>query len=196
MISIDAYDVHTIYYALIFLSSSMVRKLSYLYSMIVMTLASESTNVLSNYLKSVNKRNGYYICQTFPNRNESRRKNDYLREDNEYIDVNVLVFIKQSYCEIWEMVQIIRNLVYFSFPIGLSSDVFVLLFHSYWFFLYIFLAWSNVIYLIFPLLNITMNMGYIIFLAYNCNKAVESVSHSIIIFGGSIFHTNEKSNTW
>lgn len=174
------YLIYYTIYLLVFLPSSMVRKLSYVYSMMMVTLVHEYINLLNNYLKSVNKRNGYYICPTFSNQKNSLLKNEHSDHRKDYIDAEMLVFIKRSYCNIWESAQKIQNLMYFSIPIGLSTDMFVLILYSYWAFLCLFLpGWDQIAYYLLPIMNITMNLGYVVFLANNCNRAAESVSWNI-----------------
>lgn len=177
-------DTYAAYYALIFLPSCIVRKLSYAYSMMWVTLINENIDLLAKYLKSVSKRNGYYICDTFSNRKYFGEKSGQSKQHTANIDVKMILLIKESYSEIWESAATIQNMVYFSLPVGFSDDIFVLIFHSFWFFTCVLLAWTQITFYLFPLINIISNLSNIFFLVYNCDKAVESVSteYQAIIF--------------
>lgn len=191
LINIQTLDSYTIYYALIFLPSCVVRKLSYAYSMMWVTLIHENITLLAKYLKSVSKLNGYYICETFSNRRYFGQKSGNSKQNERNFDISTLLLIKQSYSEIWESSAEIQNIMYFSLPIGLTDDLFVLIFHCFWFFLCLLLGKSEITMYLFPLTNITSNLSNIFFLAYNCNKAAESVSNIQLFFQNLSFSKKE-----
>lgn len=174
LLNTSIYDQYTIFYALVFLPSCIISRLSYVYSMMLVTLIHENINVLTKYLRSVTKPNGYYMCET--SRLDTHQNSKYARQHEANIDVNTISLIKDSYCQMWEAAQKIQNLVYFSLPIGFSDDLFVLIFHSYWFFLCALFGFSDIVFYLFPLINMSSNIGNVFFFAYNCSRAVESVS--------------------
>lgn len=161
-------------YFLIFISSYILCKLSYAYTMILVSLTHEHIDVLNRYLKSVTKQNGYYICETFSNRNNFKRKS--VNIGNVGLSIKSLLILKNIYWRVWEASISIENLTYWSLPVGSFNDFFVLLFNSYWFFSSIFFRALPLSTLLLLSILIASNLGNMYFIALNCNKASRTVS--------------------
>lgn len=175
---IQTKDTHVIFFILFFVPSYILSKLSYAYFLILVVIIQENIEVLNKYLISVTKQNGYYVCENmncFQNGRENRERN-YLGVNKISIDPQTVLFIKQTYSEIWEATEIIKNLIYFSLPVGLSNDVFVLVFNCFWFFTSLLQNANAITFYLFPLILMASNFGNMIFIAHNCSTAVETVS--------------------
>lgn len=175
---IQTQDTHVIFYVLFFVPSYILSRLSYAYFLILVVTIQENIEVLNKYLKSVTKRNGYYVCENlnrFQNGFGNRGRN-YLGVNRISIDPQTVLFIKQTYSEIWEATEIIKNLTYLSLPVGLSNDVFSLVFNCFWFFTGLLQNANEITLYLFPLILIASNFGSMIFIAHHCSTAVETVS--------------------
>lgn len=77
----------------IFFPSYLLCKLSYAYTLVLITLVRENIYVLNKYLKSITKPNGYYLCDTFSNRKQNERKKN-LSSNKLRLNPDKLLFIK------------------------------------------------------------------------------------------------------
>lgn len=169
-------------YMIIYFPSYVLCKLSYAYTMILVSLIHANIDVLNEYLKSTTKQNGYYVCETFLRRNDCNRTG--LNSCKNEIDPKTLIFLKNIYCKIWEASVSIQNLIYWTFPIGCLNDFYVLVFNSYGLSSSIFspLLFSNVYFNVLLFTLVTSNLGNMFFIVYNCSKASESVSITSLFF--------------
>lgn len=169
MVAIHTKSKYNIRFILIIFPSYILCKLSYAYILILVLLIHENTDVLNKYLKSVTKRNGYYIHSN---------RSDFTRIGNGHLSLKSLMFLKNIYCEIWEASISIQNLIFWAFPIGCLNDFFVLIFNSYGFCTTVLAPAMPVTIYTYVLLTILVvsNLGNMFFIALNCSKASETVS--------------------
>lgn len=159
------------FYMLFYLPSFLVSKLSYAYSITLVTLIEVNIVVVNRYLESVTRRNGYYIC------NNLNRKRDLTENDN-CIETKKLLFIKRAYSDIWKAAILVNKLIYFSLPAGLSNDIFVLIFYLYWFFLCLFIVSEGKSAFLYQLISIISYFSNIYRIAHNCSSATKTVRKS------------------
>lgn len=159
-----------------FTPAYILSKLSCVYKVCLVTLIHENLKVLNKYIKSVSKRNRYYICETFSNPNYKHRKIEFSRTSKVDMNPEMILLLKRLYCGTWEASTIIENLTYWSLPIGCANDFFVLTSNSYWFFLNLFTRSRNYTIYILLLLFMSTSLGNMILIAYNSNRSAQNVS--------------------
>lgn len=172
IVAVQTKSKYSLRFILIIIPSYILCKLSYAYILILVLLIHENTDVLNKYLKSVTKRNGYYICETHLNRK------DFTRIGNGHLSLESLMFLKNIYCKIWEASTLIQNLIFWAFPIGFLNDFFVLIFNSYGFCVSVLaptMPTTNYTYVLLSILVVS-NLGNMFFIAFNCSKASKTVS--------------------
>lgn len=172
----ESHELRAILYLIILLPPLLLGKLSYAYTIMLVTMLHYNINVLNKYIKTINKQNGYYFCAAQLNQNEKLKlgKNG-IGKSRMNLDPKKLIFIARSYSKIWDISIIIQHTMNWSLPIGFTNGVFILIFNSYWFFLSLMSSfeWTT---FIFQLTQITHNLGNVIFIVHNFSKAAEAVS--------------------
>lgn len=160
----------------IFFPSYLLCKLSYAYTMVLVTLIRENIYVLNKYLKSITKPNGYYLCDTFSNRKQFQRKKNF-NSKKICMGPETILFMKNTYSKIWEASIDVTHLTYWTLPIGLSYDIFVLIFNCWGFATLIFQNSNNVSAYLFLIALISSDLCNMIFIAHSCSKTTENVSN-------------------
>lgn len=165
-----------IIYLCTYLSSYMVGKLSYAYSIMLITIACEQLDVMNNYLRSMNKQNGYYICDRFSKQKIfiNTKWNRLIQNTND-LKIETLYSMKNIYCVIWETIELTKNLNQWSFLVGLSNEFFVLTFNLFALIESIFFVSFPISTYILLLILIANNLCNLLFIA-GCSKVVKSVS--------------------
>lgn len=157
-----------------YLSSYTFGKLSYAYAIMLITIIRDKLDLMSTYLRSVNKPYGYYVCQQFSNLTH----NNYGRLIPNKIDLSTesMYSMKNVYSVIWVAIESIKNLNRWSFLIGLSNEFFVLTFNLY-------VLISSIFFISIPITSyvllsilIANNLCNLVFIASHCSKMVEGVS--------------------
>lgn len=162
-----------------YLSSYMVGKLSYAYSILLIAIAYEQFDVMNKYLRAVNKEHGYYICdrlsiEKIPMNTEWNR---LIRNSNGF-ETETLYSMKRIYCVIWSALELTKSLNRWSFSIGLSNEFFVLTFNLYALIASIFFIKLRLSTYMVLLILIANNLFNLLFIA-GCCKVVRSVSGKI-----------------
>lgn len=165
---------YNLIYIFIFIPSYILSKLSYAYIMMLVSLVHENIDVLNSYLILVTKQNGYYVCEHRSDLKQKKRKFSNTSKVN--LNLEKLLFIKNTYCEIWQAAIKVQNIIYWSFPIGCTKDFYVLLFNSYWLSISIFINSIPITSYAIITILVAGDMGDLLFLAHNFNKAAEIVS--------------------
>lgn len=164
------------YLFVIFLSFSSV-KLGYIYLQLLISLIVENLNVLNIYVKSVTKKNGYYLRENYPKKTQfaKHRINHFV--SNEYeLDPKILRLLRIAYAKIWTASLQVQNLMYYSLPFGFSNLLFALTFVCYFVFMKIFLNADNLLATLPLLIIISIELIAVFSFAFTCNKVTESVS--------------------
>lgn len=166
-------------YMLLYVPAYALCKLSYVYSMILVSLIDESLNVLNKYLKFITKKNGYYIREMVTYKNQRKRKrNNFVKEHKIEISPYTFLFLRSSYSKIWAATVQVRNLMYWSLPTGCANEFYILTFCSYLFFINLFRQTSTLAMYVLSLIGILSDLANILFIARICSKAAETVSGS------------------
>lgn len=173
---IETGNERLILFMLSFVPSYMICKLSYAYSISLVCLIEENINVLSKYLKSVTKPNGYYISEAFLHEPRSKKTN-YPRTSQVNLQPSIIFFMKNVYSILWEVSAKVKSLFSWSLAIGLSNEMFVLIFNSYWMVLNIFFRSRALSSYIIPTTFILTGLINLLCITYHHRKAVETVSH-------------------
>lgn len=177
MVYIQTKDSYNIAFSAMVVLPHVLCKLSYAYSVMLVTLVHEDLSVLNQYIKSITKQNGYYVCETVLNRNVCKnRKMDLFKNSKFNVNPEMILFMKSVYCNIWEACKAIENLTYWSLPIGCAHDFFVLTSNSYLFFLNLFTQSRNLTIYMLLLLVILSSLSGMLLIAYSFSRTVESVS--------------------
>lgn len=180
IIYIQTKDNYTIAFFIMLIPHYVLCKLSYAYAVLLVTLVYEDFSVLNQYIKSVTKQNGYYVCETFLNKNDFKNsKMDHFKNSKFHVNPEMILFMKSVYCDIWEASKEIENLTYWSLPIGCAYDFFVLTSNSYLFFLNLFTRSRNFPIYLLLLLLILSSLGSMLLIAHSYSRTVESVSEQI-----------------
>lgn len=165
-------------YVCTYLSSYLVGKLSYAYSIMLIAIAYEHFDVMNKYLRSMNKQHDYYLCDRFPKQKifMNIKWNHLIRNENDF-DIETLYSMKRIYCVIWDAIELTKNLTLWSFLIGLSNEFFVLTFN-------LFALIDSLFFISFPistyillLILIANNLCNLLFIA-GCSKVVVNVSEN------------------
>lgn len=130
------------------------------YVVFLVSVIQENLNVLTNYVKSQIKENGFYPRY------------------NRMLDKSALHLLSQIYSNIWELSTIVNDMTRWSMPIGFMNEAFVLLFNAFW--LYVSLKTSSNLQvyvatlLLIRVLGRLLNIFWISNACTNCYKAVSS----------------------
>lgn len=164
-------------YLSIFLPFYILGRLSYAYAILLVILTHECLDVMNTHLKSINKQNGYYICERFIDQKCLKyAKWNSLMRSRIQLNTHTLHLMKLIYCEIWKTNYAIKYLNTWSLHFGIWNEFFVLLFSLYWFVSSLFLtSWTFVSYLVWSSLVIP-NIINILFICHHYSKVVNSVS--------------------
>lgn len=163
-------------YLCTYLSSYLIGKLSYAYSIMLIAIAYEQFDVMNKYLRSMNKQHDYYICDRFSKRKIflNTKWNRLIKNANEF-NIETLYSMKKIYCVIWGAIELTKNLNLWSFLIGLSNEFFVLTFN-------LFVLIDSIFFISIPIstyillsILIANNLCNLLFIA-GCSKVVISVS--------------------
>lgn len=172
---------YTMGYLCMLLPSYAVSKLSYAYSMMLVSIIYENIDALSKYLKSSIKQNGYYLSETYLNRDNFKYKKWHLMKTSRHnLNADTLLQMKLIYSEIWEATRSISDLNYYSFPFGIANDLFVLTFIWFWIFLIVYNQLHISSYYTFLCIFITNNLTNILIIAHHCSQITEAVSSTHI----------------
>lgn len=164
-----------IYFVLLFTPSYAVCKLSYGYSIMLVSLINEFLDVLNKYLKSVTKQHGYYICETFIHEPKSRRSNcKYVGTVG--VQLEMILHMKNAYSKLYEGIVSIKNQMQYSLVIGLSNEFFILMFNCYWMFLNIFLRPEPLSAFLVQTTWILLGLAQFFFITHNYQRVVHTVS--------------------
>lgn len=104
----------TIPVLLFHIPASILNELHLAYVAFLVSVIQENLNVLTNYLKSHIKVNGFYPRY------------------NRILDKSSLQLLSQIYSNIWELSTIVNSMTRWSMPIGFMNQAFVLLFNAFW----------------------------------------------------------------
>lgn len=178
LLLIQIQDKYHLRYFSVFIPPYILCKLSYAYSMTLVTIGQENIDVLSKYLRSVSKQNGYYISDTISHRKDSNcnKRKWNINESKMNINLKTLLFMKEIYSKIWEAFRSVQNLMYWSYPIGLSNGLFVLIFNVYLLTFNIFVYNRATFLYLFFVLHIASDLINMLLIAKICSKVVKSVS--------------------
>lgn len=174
-------------YFCMFIPAYALCKLSFVYSMVLVSSIDECLNVLNKYLKSITKKNGYYIRDFVANQNElNRRGITYIKENKNDLSAKTLLFLRTSYSKIWAASIQTRRVMYWALPFGCANEFYVLTFCSY--LVFINLLRSNSMIAFYTLLLIAMisDLVNILSVAHICSRAAESVSHIDSTYGANL----------
>lgn len=174
-------DIFIIIFDLAFTPSYAICKLSYAYSIILVSLTNEFLNVLKVHLKSVTKQHGYYIHGKFTHKS---KRQHIKREEIGTIGLSpeMILFMKNAYGKLWNGTNSIKYQMHFSLAIGLFNDFIILIFNVYWDFLQLFVRvshWSNVLV---QTASITCLLAQMLFVTSNYRKAIDTVSRKYSVF--------------
>lgn len=159
-----------------YIPSFVLCKLSYAHSILLVSLVSENIDVLSKYLKSETKANGYYISETFLREPTSKRTN-FPKTSQVNLQPEKLLFMKDIYSHIWNATRTTQNLMCWSLAIGLSNEFFILLFNSYWIYLCLFIRPEPFSAFIFQMTLFSVALFSMFSVTYNYRKAIDTVSY-------------------
>lgn len=154
-------------------------RLSDAYLHMLLTLAQENLDVLNRYFRTATKPNGYYICALLRNRKDF--KGNHRNDNTINFNVQRMMFMKKIYSQIWETFLTVENLMHWSFPIGLFSEFFIILFNSYFFVVNILLHTRNTTIYIFLSVQVLSVLGRLLFLASISSNASKKVTDTIDI---------------
>lgn len=158
-----------------YVPSYAVCKLSYGYSIILVSLINEFIDVLNKNLKSITKQHGYYLCEKFIHESKSKKTN-YIKVGKVDLQLEMVLHMKNAYCKLWEGIVAIKNQMHFSLAIGLSNEFFILIFNSYWMFSNIFLRPEPLSAFLLQISWILIGLTHMIFITHNYQKVVRTVS--------------------
>lgn len=164
-----------IFYTLSFTISSVISKLSYGYSIILASLINEYIDVLNVYLKLTTKQYGYYACETFIHEFKWQATN-HAKVHKVDLQLEIVLFMKNAYAKLWEGAVIIKNQMHCSLAIGLSNDIFILIFNGYWIFLNIFLKPEPLSAFLVQSAFIQADLTYLLFITHNYRNVIDTVS--------------------
>lgn len=169
-------------YLCTYLSSYLVGKLSYAYSIMLVAIAYEQFDVMNKCLRSMNKQHDYYFCDRFSKQKIfiNTKWNRLIRNSYEF-DIETLYSMKQIYCVIWQAIELTKNLCLWSFLIGLSNEFFVLTFNLFALINSIFFISLPISTFIVLLILIANNLCNLLFIA-GFSKVVVSVSEKLRVF--------------
>lgn len=170
-------DMFIIVFILAFTPSYAISKLSYGYSIILVSLINEYMVVLNVYMKSITKQHGYYIKGNFINKSKSKKINCIEIGEIE-LQTEMILFMKNAYSKLWKGTVSIKYQMHFCLAIGLFNEFMILIFNAYWDFLQLFVRashWSNVLV---QTVSILCLLAQILFVTMNYRKAVLTVSQS------------------
>lgn len=164
-------------YLIVFFPGFVLSKLSYAYAVFLINLVHENICVMNNYIKSVSKQNGYYICEKYnkPLKTKHREWN-HIFVSNTQLSSEILYNMKDIYSQIWEAILIIKRVVLWSMLIGLANDFFVLTFNLYWFASFLFFLRISLTAYFLLVVIILSNLGNMLFIANHCANLTKAVS--------------------
>lgn len=166
-------------YVLCYTPSFAICRLSYAYSIILVSLINEYIVVLNIYLKSITKRNGYYIRETFIH--ELKRKTiNHRKSGGVGVELESILFMKHAYSKLWGGCVTINYQIHCSMVIGLSNDFLILIFNSYWMFLTLILRSEPYSVFTIQLSWIISVLANMIFVSHYYRKIVRTVGYSRI----------------
>lgn len=166
-------------YVLTFCPCYVLTRLAFAYSIMLVMVVHEQLDVLNKYLKSVNKPNGYYICDQFAKQNSLKHfKWSRLLKSKSNLSIETLHSMKYIYCEIWKATEIIKNLTGWTLTVGLSNEFFVLNFNLFYIFACIFYKFLPISRIKVLLVFLANNLCNLLFVAHYSNKILNDVSKS------------------
>lgn len=168
-------------YVCTYVSSYLVGKLSYAYSIMLIAIAYEQFDAMNKYLRSMNKQHDYYLCDRFSKQKVfiNTKWNRLIRNSNDF-DIETLYIMKRIYCVIWSAVELTKNLCLWSFLVGLSNEFFVLTFNLFALIDSIFFISLPISTYVVLLILIANNLCNLLFIA-GCSKVVVSVSEKCCV---------------
>lgn len=162
-----------LFFSVMYTLLSLIIKLIFIFWLILVVILQENVNTLRKYTKLFvqSKIDAIkYDTKSF-NFFRSKYRETYATSDNQ----NLLEYLKKCYVLLWEASILINDIVYWSFPVGFSNELSVLVFNCY--FTIKILQLPEV--LLVNLLHITlwgaMNLINVIFVTTMCGKTVEDV---------------------
>lgn len=152
-------------------------RLAFAYSIMLVMVIHEQLDMLNRYLKSVNKPNGYYICDQYAKQNSLKHsKWSTLMHSKGDMSIETLHSMKYIYCEIWKATELIKNLTGWTLAVGLSNEFFVLNFNLYSIFACVFYKFLPISRLQVLLLFLANNLCNLIIVAHYSDKILKDVS--------------------
>lgn len=120
------------HFTLIYSFPFALSKLSYVYSMSLVSFIRHYIDALTTYSEWLNKEKPYSPNKTFVNPNEFKMsKWKYIKLYRSEVSSSSLLFIKQSYCQIWEASIIVNNILYYSLSLGILNEFLVLIIFNF-----------------------------------------------------------------
>lgn len=152
-------------------------RLAFAYSLMLVMVVHEQLDVLNKYLKSVNKPNGYYICDQYAKQTSFKHlKWRTLIQSKGDLSIETIYSMKYIYCEIWKATELIKNLTGWTLTVGLSNEFLVLNFNLYSIFKCIFITFLPISRLKVLLVFLTNNLCNLLFVTHYTDKILKDVS--------------------
>lgn len=176
-IYIETKNPFTPRYFLMFVPAYALCKMSYVYSMILVALIDESLDVLNIYVKSITKKNGYYLREIVSNQHELKRKRiNYFNENRTEFSPKALLFLRSAYSKMWSASVQVRNITYWSLPFGITNEFYVLTFNSFLLSMNFFRQAHVASMYVLTLIDIFSDLVNVLCIARICSKAADTVS--------------------
>lgn len=142
-------------------------KLSYFYLTFLIKLIGVSIDVLNQYIKQMTKPYGYYLRESYIN--------SKIKQSN--LNASMLHVINRMYGLIWESSILVNHLMFWSLPIGMFYEFYLLIYYSYYIIYYILILRDVAISTYFRVLVWFLSVMWNLLLISNtCNDTIRIVS--------------------
>lgn len=160
---------------ILFFPSFMVGIVGQIYSVFLMYLVQTYYDTTSKYLKSTIKEHGYYMRDTFLDRNDFKQ-NTSPRGNEIFINLDKLQEISCVFSTLWDSSRQINAMTYFSSPIAMLQNTLLLIVNCWLLFIFLVSTHTHILNVLTSIIFTLSLITNMIFIAHISSKTVRSVS--------------------